>query len=176
MITVVTPTLPGREALLAECEDSVKAAGLPHLIKVDHKREGPPVVRNRLVELVTTPWVLFLDDDDLLYPHYYETVWPYLDEADVVYTAWDLSGAQDPHPHAWFDSALLRTRNFIPVTACVRVRKFRAVEGFDDTANEDHALWLKLLDRGARFSFVPEKCWHYRRRTGSRTEVLHGAG
>lgn len=171
MLSVITATIPGREELLDECHASVEAAGLPHLIGWDDRREGPAVVRNRLVEQAHTPWVVFLDDDDLLYPHYPDTVGPHLPGADVVYTAWDLSGADEPFPHPWFDPDLLRTRNFIPVTACVRVRSFRAVGGFPDAALEDHELWKLLLDRGCRFTYVPTIAWHYRRRQDSRTEA-----
>lgn len=171
MITVVTPTIAGREDLLAECRASVARLGLPHLVGLDVHGEGPAVVRNRLLEQVATEWVVFLDDDDLLLPHYVTTVGPYLDGADVVYTDWFLTGAVDPQPHPRFDADLLRRRNFIPVTACVRVAALRAVGGFPvDARLEDHALWLALLAAGYRFRHVPVVAWRYRRRPGSRTE------
>lgn len=173
MLTVITPTIPGREQLLAECHASVEPFGLPHLIEIDADREGPAAVRNRLVEQVTTEWVLFLDDDDLLYPNYLGTVLPYLPAADVVYTAWDLTGAEDPQPEAWFDPIVLRHHNTIPVTACVRTQMFRSVGGFPEGEElEDYALWLRLLDAGARFANIPVIAWHYRRQPGSRTEMV----
>lgn len=172
MITVVTPTVPGREDLLTECRASVARLGLPHLVGLDEYREGPAVVRNRLLERVDTEWVLFLDDDDLLLPHYVSTVQRHLADADVVYTNWYLTGAVDPQPLDRFDPDLLQQRNFIPVTACVRTSALRAVGGFPvDARYEDHALWLALLDAGYRFEHVPVVAWRYRRRSGSRTEV-----
>ncbi len=169
-ITVITPTVWGREALLEECLASVASLGLPHLVQLDRAGEGPVVVRNSLIGQVDTEWTLFLDDDDLLFPNYLKAVAPLLPDADVVYTAWQLSGAIDPVPLPTFDADLLRQRNFIPVTACVRTSALRAVGGFPDVELEDHALWLSLLDAGYRFRYTPVIAWHYRRFPGSRTE------
>ena len=173
MITVVTPTIPGREHLLAECEASVKAAGFPHLVGLDADREGPAAVRNRLLERVRTPWTLFLDDDDLVHPAYWRVVERNLVGADVVYTAWELQGAGDPQPKPGpFDAELLARQNFIPVTACVRTSALRAVGGFPlDAALEDHELWKALSAAGYRFRYVPVVAWTYRRFPGSRTDL-----
>lgn len=168
MITVVTPTIPGREAQLAECRASVAALNLPHFTAVDENQEGPAAVRNKLLAEVRTEWTVFLDDDDLLFSNYVDAVLPHLDWADVVYTAWQLSGAVDPMPHP-FDADLLRQHNIIPVTACVRTEAVRAVGGFGDGHLEDHELWLSLLDAGYRFRYTPVIAWHYRRAPVSRS-------
>lgn len=169
MITVLTPTIPGREGLLAECHASVEALNLRHLIAVDENHEGPAAVRNELLADVKTEWVLFLDDDDLLFGNYLDAVTPLLADADVVYTAWQLTGAIDPVPLPRFDPDLLRQNNFIPVTACVRTEAIRAVGGFGDAELEDHELWLSLLDAGYRFAYTPVIAWHYRRSPQSRS-------
>lgn len=175
MITIVTPTIPGREPLYEECRASVAALThtepLTHITMLDVNGDGPAVMRNRMLEQVVTEWTVFLDDDDLLFPNYLDAVDPHLAGADVVYTAWQLSGAIDPVPYPRFDAGLLRQHNIIPVTACVRTEAVRAVGGFPTDAElEDHALWLALLDAGARFAYTPVIAWHYRRHPGSRTE------
>jgi glycosyltransferase involved in cell wall biosynthesis len=171
VITVLTPTIPGREHLLQECRTSVADAGLTHVVMLDVNGAGPAVTRNKMLEVVATEWALCLDDDDLLFPNYLDAVAPHIPDADVVYTAWQLSGATDPVPYPRFDPGLLRQHNIIPVTACVRTEKLRQVGGFPTDAElEDHALWLKLLDAGARFIYSPVIAWHYRRHPGSRTE------
>lgn len=173
MITVITPTVPGRESLLAECMASVKAAGFPHLMKLDANRRGPAAVRNELLERVRTPWVLPVDDDDLIDPAYQSIVERSLPGADVVYTAWDLEGADEPKPKPGpFDVELLARQNFIPVTACVRTAALRAVGGFPAGVHlEDHELWKALAAAGYRFRYVPVVAWTYRRFPGSRTEL-----
>lgn len=171
MITALTPTLPGRERLLEQCRASVAAAGLKHHVGLDLERRGPAAIRNELAAQIDTPWLLCLDDDDLLLSHYLEVVAPELEAADVVYTSWYLTGAPDPQPLDRFDADYLRVQNFIPVTAAVRTEAFRAVGGFRDVPLEDHDLWLRLLDAGARFTYVPVVCWRYRRQTGSRTDT-----
>ncbi len=84
-ITVITPSLPDRAAMLAEAVASVEAQTLSaeaHLIEVDHLRDGPAILRNRMLERAATEWVAFLDDDDLLDPHHLETL--AAGSADVV--------------------------------------------------------------------------------------------
>lgn len=117
--------------------------------------------------MVDATWVLFLDDDDILYPDYIEKVLPHLDDSDVVYTWCDKNF--DYNTDIPFDGPALRERNVIPVTACVRVELLNAVGGFPtDVAYEDWALWLKLLDVDARFTCIPERKWSYRRQADGR--------
>jgi len=66
-----------------------------------------------------------------------------------------------------FDPAALRESNYIPVTALVRATRFVQVGGFPEPNSEDWphpdcedwALWLRLLDAGAKFSHLPERTW-----------------
>lgn len=172
-LTVVTPTIPGRERLLGECTASVGVLGLPHLIERDEARDGPAAIRNRLLEQVATEWVVFLDDDDLLLPNYVDAVTPHLAAADVVYTGWHLTGGGDgPFPIPFDPDRLADGDNFIPVTACARTAMVRAVGGFPtDVREEDHALWRAMLAVGARFAYAPVIAWRYRRQAGSRSEA-----
>lgn len=171
-LTVITPTIPGREHLLDECEAAVRRLGLPHLVGIDTTRQGPAPTRNRLLSQVDTSWVLFVDDDDLLLPNYLDVVTPHLSTSDVVYTSWDLVGAEEPQSLPVFDANLLAYRNFIPVTACVRTELLQRVDGFPtDAWDEDWALWRRLLRERARFRLVPEVAWVYRRFMGGRNEA-----
>lgn len=148
--------------MLAECKLSVsnQTVQVKHLIKIDNDLIGPAAIRNHLVGMATTEWILFLDDDDLLDADYVESVLPYFDEGDAVYT-WGREMAdclQQP-----FDEAALRRSNFIPVTMCVRKSIFEQVGGFPlDIHYEDWGLWLRLLDEGARFKCVAKIKWTYR--------------
>lgn len=150
---------------------SVQATGMGHVFMLDSNREGPAVIRNRIMEGVFSEFALFLDDDDVLEPNYADIVAPHLDDHDVVYT-WCHRPGWEADLDREFDPEILRGANFIPVTACVRVSMFREAGGFPEgVAYEDWALWLKLLDMGARFKCVPEKAWSYRRHADSRTHT-----
>lgn len=172
-LTVVTPTIPGREEHLERAKLSVKKqkdVDVPHLTMLDEERVGPAMIRNMLVQKVETPWVLFLDDDDWLEPSYYQEVEPFLDDDhDVVYTWCKRMGFKDNLDKDFDADALLRA-NFIPVTACVRVEKFHEVGGFPEAvAYEDWALWVNILKAGGNFHVIKKKLWTYRRHAGSRT-------
>lgn len=174
-LTVVTPTIPGREKFLEQNRKTVESQrpeSLPHLVGLDAEKRGPSAIRNELVKQVETPWVLFLDDDDWLEYDYYETVEPFLtDDYDVVYTWCKRIGFKD-NLDSDFDAARLKQGNYIPVTACVRVERFNEVGGFPlDVAYEDWALWVNILEAGGKFHVIKEKKWTYRRHQGSRTHT-----
>lgn len=163
-ITVITPTILGRETFLLECIESVENQTHPvkrHSVLLDSTKQGPSVARNALLETVETNWVLFLDDDDLLDEDFVENCYPHLDDNDVVYT-WCRKNFDYPLDIA-FDADELRRRNIIPVTTLVRTELLRRVGGFGPGPYEDWHLWLKLLDRGAKFHCTCETKWSYRR-------------
>lgn len=174
LITVVIPSIPERDGLLKEALESVmrQTIGAPKVVfLVDHDKVGPATMRNRMVADVTTPWVQFLDDDDVLHENYFETLLPHLDSGDVVYT-WCVEEGFSASLDRPFNAETMRQGNHVPVTACVRVGLFNDVGGFpEDAIYEDWGLWLRLMDKDARFVCVPEKRWTYRRHGGSRTHV-----
>jgi glycosyltransferase involved in cell wall biosynthesis len=167
-ITVITPSIPERHELLAECLESVRYQSKPpvaHLVGVDVARSGPGDVRNLLARAVRTEWLHFLDDDDLLDPNHLEVLTSRADPgADVIYTWGRLVGRNDGvHFQLPFNAAALRAGNFIPVTTAVRVETFLDAGGFrPGVAYEDWNLWLRLLDHGCRFQCIPEITWTYR--------------
>lgn len=169
-VTVITPTMPGREQLLAECTEAVRALGIKQIVGLDTEHYGPAVVRNFLLEQVETEWVIFCDDDDILLPNYLDEVGPHMVEGnDLIYTSWELVGGNAPEPVLIFDPIALEAANYIPVTVTARTAAVRAVGGFPDWAfNEDHALWVHLMRAGYHFHVVPVVCWKYRRNHSTR--------
>jgi hypothetical protein len=186
LTTVITPTVPGREAMLAASITSARAAGYTYqLVQVDLDGAGPAQIRNALAKRASTPWLLCLDDDDTLMAHYATVVGPYLPDADVVYTAWELvdeqgaasATADGPWPLDRFEPGLLAWQNTIPVTAMIRASAFADVGGFPtEAAEEDWALWRALIAAGARFVCVPAVAWSYRQWPGSRSARARAAG
>ncbi len=156
-------------------------------IEVDLGGLGPAAARNRAVVQalgagVKPTWIAFLDDDDEFHPDHLRKCIEHAVEnaADVVYPWFDLrvgdrtDNSRDPLLMngelafgQQFDGAALAANNFIPVTALVRTSKFVEVGGFPEPNSEawphpdceDWALWLRLLDAGAKFSHLPERTW-----------------
>lgn len=169
-VSVITPTLPDRTELLAAARASVdaQARGIwyEHLILVDHKGEGPAVLRNRMARLARGGWLAFLDDDDMWLPGHLTAVVPHLTaDHDVVFTLAQIEGRPgwDPQRPCW-DPEHMRRANYIPLCGVVvRRSTFLAVGGFPERRRyEDHGLFLALMDAGARFHCVPEHTWVYR--------------
>lgn len=170
MITVLTASIVERGDMLAEACASVRAQTLrpdAHLISVDVARVGASATYNALAAAVMTPWMTFLDDDDLLDPNHLELLAEEaaLSEADVVYSWCRCTGARSYKDYnSSFDPVLLHRKSIVPITALVRTEAFRQVGGFPASDGYDWHLWRTLCDAGAEFRCVPEVTWTYRLR------------
>jgi len=74
-ITVCTPHIPPRKTEIMRCVNSVSAQTYPafaHIITTDVYKEGAAKTRQRALDAVSTPWVAFLDDDDMFMPNHLE--------------------------------------------------------------------------------------------------------
>lgn len=179
LVSVITPSLPGRVALLEECKASVAAQTVPvvHLIRVDVDRVGPSVIRSELLDLAQTDLVAFVDDDDLIDPDHVETLTAAIENAGAD-LAWSyhrtegLGAPKTPRPRS--NAAVLeqlRTgRNCIPVTVLARRQAIEDAGGFQPSDRyEDYALWLRMLALGHTFTLVKRETWTYRFLGGNRT-------
>lgn len=184
-VTVVIPTVAGREDLLTRALDSVAAQIVPPgavVVQEDRERRGAAWARNAALERVGTSWVAWLDDDDELLPNHVKVLVRAANQtgADLVYSYAEFVGGPDPLssvdpqgrfapnpvnvPWSSYADLWLRTRgNFIPVTYLVRADLVRQVGGFPEPYSfehpqndcEDLGLLLLLLDAGALFYHVP---------------------
>lgn len=179
VVTVITPTLPGRAHLLEQCQASVAASTVPvvHLIRADVDRVGPAVIRSELLDETRTELVAFLDDDDLIDPDHLEALTAALD-AEGADLAWSWHRTEGkgapltPRPRNLVGalSLLHGGRNCIPVTVLARVEAIEAAGGFQPSDRyEDYALWLRMLELGHRFAYVRRETWTYRFLGGNRT-------
>lgn len=108
---------------------------------------GPSAARNFGVSRCRTPWVKFLDDDDLLLPGWHDQWSRYQHEHDVITvdavaplsaTRVEILGSDK-----WYTSQL-----------AVRVKLFEQVGGFDEllAVAEERDLLTRLLSAGARYA------------------------
>lgn len=179
-VSVITPTIEGRETLLADAIDSVQAQTYPaeaHLVMMDSERAGPAEMRNAGLQVTETPLVAFLDDDDLLDDDHLARLVARLDrhDADVAWS-WCRSVGFDavrpPRPRSEREFATLMRggRNCVPVTVVARVDAIRAGGCFDPADRyEDYALWMRMLREGAAFSCERRETWTYRFLDANRT-------
>lgn len=204
-VTVITPTIPGREALLKECIASVEnqiTKPVDHLIDVDKDRDGPATIRNRLARKVTTEWVTFLDDDDLLMPNHFSIHSLYVgkdaetlascvgDEKgmedftvgnfdylhDVVGTLPVIVGVDGKHEvfHSTPDyGSLLNGQNTLPITCTIRTEIFLKAGGFrEHRILEDMILWKSIYRANGKFRIVHIPTWYYRLQPESRNSEV----
>ena len=172
-VTVAIATIPPRASKLAEALISVtQQTRQPDAIVVeyDHHRTGAAATKNRALARVTTEWVAWLDDDDLLKPDHLATLTAAAEEsgADVVYAWPEVHGWYDALAHRFgqpFDPDELRRGNYIHTTTLFRTELARAAGGFQcppDTDQDDWGLYLGLLNAGAKFHHVPARTWYWR--------------
>jgi len=186
-VTVCIPSIPPRVKLLQRAITSVlqqqfPAAGIS--VCVDKHKEGPAVVRNRLLAGVQTPWIAWLDDDDVLYPNHLSVCVQHAERsnADLVYPWFDVVGGRDPFPHhfgkPWNPEDPVQTT----ITTLVRTEALRAVGGFPlpasatdaegNRAGEDFLAVLALNAAGCKIEHVAERTWawhHHARNTSGLT-------
>jgi glycosyltransferase involved in cell wall biosynthesis len=184
-ITVVIPSIRGREELLQRAVDSIREPDgieVQVLVQTDLDGEGAAAARNYALEHVDTPLVAFLDDDDEFKPDHLRKCLSHMiaSGSDIVYPWFDINRDGEirndldplllnrkPAFGQLFDPDALDRNNFIPVTVLARTDLIRKVGGFpvpgtDDWPYqdcEDWGLWLALRAAGARFSHLPERTW-----------------
>lgn len=186
--TVITPSIPGREHLLADAARSVSAqtrTPVAHLIRVQAPMAGRlspnhiAAQRNALLRGVRTKWTCTLDDDDVYLPNHFEAIADALrTDVDVVYTFAREGCVAREDVTGWTPGQLvarLTPGNAIPSNAAVRTDLLRQVDGWDDVnlnpatgryptgaTFEDWDIWIRLAQRGARFRCVPVETYDYR--------------
>lgn len=178
-ITVITPTIPGREHLLQEAIASVDQQTIRptyHFIYVDTDQDGPAITRNRMLADVETEWVAFLDDDDLLDRHHLDILGS--GHADVRASYCRFTSDQFPYriPAKYinrrYDRETMRRHGIFGITVLARTDQIRQAGCFDPADRwEDWSLWNRMADDGATFEVIPIVTWTYRLGHGNRTHA-----
>jgi glycosyltransferase involved in cell wall biosynthesis len=168
LVSVLTPTIEGREHFLEECRQSVlyqTHSGWEHLRLLDQERNGCAATMNTLAEEARGDWLLPLADDDLLLPRCLETLLKATRDADIVYSPPMVWGVENPW---WF----FGEPPAIPSFALIRRDMWIQLGGYDHEWNreEDRRLWERAMAAGARFVKVNGgPTWIYRVHAGSKS-------
>lgn len=180
-ITVCVPSLPARHAMLTKALRTITRQQLaPAAISVaiDVTGAGAPATRQRALDAVSTEWVAFLDDDDLMKPEHLRLLWEHAQEtgADYVYSWFDMLGGSDPfagsgHEFNQFDPA---DPTETTITTLVRTELaqsvgFKALDrGHNTNTGEDFGFTLGVIEAGGKIShLIGHRTWFY---------VVHGDG
>jgi glycosyltransferase involved in cell wall biosynthesis len=172
-VTVCIPTHPARlrgPQLLARALASVVTQTLQPvaiLIVNDQERQGAGATRRRLLQLVDTEWVAWLDSDDEWLPEHLEKLHRVAVETDSVYVFSWFHG-RDPLGHFGrpFNPC---TPHHTTMNILVRTDLAREV-GFRDNekgrfANEDWAFITGIAklacERGLKMTHLAERTWTY---------------
>lgn len=209
-VTVAIPTRD-RAALLAETLRSVREQTIPCAVIVadDGSTDATDAVaarfdasllrnpsggwgaagaRNAALATVETPYVAFLDSDDLLLPGALAALRAALAAAPTAPFAYGCALAAARHPEGWRSEGLIAplrsdrdatlcrmfARNPVPSSGVLlRTDTLRAAGGYDTglVFSEDHELWLRLAQRAAPVH-VPDLVLIHRRHPANR----HDAG
>lgn len=139
---------------------------------LDEERQGPGVIRNRLLSRVTTPYVSFLDADDWLEPDFAEHMLSATQRASYAYSDWYLDDRVFEAPaRAWCNGTFHLVTSVVPRELAIHVG------GFDETltAMEDTDFFLKFIIREWCGLRVPRPLVHYRAH-GGRADAAHQSG
>jgi len=137
----------------------------PDVQVLENEGKGPGAARNRGLRAAAAPYLLFLDNDDLLAPNFLKAALDHLaaQPADVAYAYPDLVLFTGPDDLRWrptpeFSLKRLRIFNTVPVSCLYRTEDLCAVGGMatDLSAMEDWDLFLKLADAGRTGSKIPD--------------------
>lgn len=187
-ITVVIPAHPARVAngMLNRAVQSVKNQLLPAAdisIVIDETGAGAAATRQRALDAVTTPWVAFLDSDDLFYPEHLRVLaaGARIYGADYLFSYYMVHG---PDGRPWLENDPLghfgkpfnpKAPHQTTITTLVKTDLAKAI-GFHEPppdsiigghrGGEDWHFTVGCADAGARIVHIPRRTWAW---------VHHGA-
>lgn len=171
-VTVVTPTIPGREHFLEEAKACVDAQTTPpaeHIVWLDSVYRGPGASMNQLLERVNTDWFQVLPDDDLLDPDHIESlvyVANQLPEADIVFSWGRIEGDDERHAQQYrgeFDPRLLAERKDSGMRGLYMAKtELWRQHPYPDGPMEDWVFLIEAMKNGAMIAHLPRETWTYR--------------
>lgn len=152
--------------------DESRMVALRYPVRViDQSNKGLAGARNAGIMNSTGDFILPLDSDDWIDPHYIEKTLPLMQRSvGIVSTDFDTFGEQVQYirtiaPTLWEEMQC----NHLPVCSLIRKRAILETGGYNQhcAKYEDWNMWIDLLKRGWGVEVLHEPLFHYRVRTGS---------
>lgn len=171
-VTVVTPTIPGRERFLEEakaCVDAQTMLPFEHLTWLDSDYRGPGYAMNQLVERVTTDWYQVLPDDDLLDADHLELMVRVANDfpaASIVFSWGRIEGDDERHNAQYrgeFEPRLLAMRQDSGMRGLYMAkRELWEKHPYPDSPMEDWIFLIEALKDNVTIAHLPRETWTYR--------------
>lgn len=141
--TIVIPVGPGHERIADRAAASAHAQTAPcHVVMVhDIDGKGPAWARNQGLAQVKTPYVVFLDADDVIAPTFVARCLAAPSPGRYVYTDWWQGERYVSAPDAAWQNGTWHI-----ITALLPTKAVKAADGFDETlpGGEDTDFYMKL--------------------------------
>lgn len=171
-ITLAIPTIPPRKACLVQAMASAMVNTMPpdaYAIAVDNNGEGADVTRQRALDMVKTPYVAFMDDDDELMDCHFADLMAHMEEtgADMVYSWFVMNGGIDPFPATHYlnqfdpNSPIETTITTLCRTEVAKAVGFNRIPERLYNTGEDHNFVLGLVKGGYKISHLVKRTWYY---------------
>lgn len=132
--------------------------------------KGLPGARNSGIRLISVPYIVCLDADDIIAPSYCSTCLRILEanhDVGFVYSTTRVFGKKNKRwSNLSFSALHLLVDNYVPYAAMFRRQVWEEVGGFDENMRfgyEDWDFWLSAIERGWRGFHVPEELFWYRK-------------
>lgn len=138
------------------------------LTVLHRENDGVCTARNEAIDASHGEYILCVDSDDMIYPHFIEKAVELLDadpEVKVVEPKADLFGERTG---IWklkpFNIRLLARKNIFPPSCVFRRTDYERTTGFckEIIAREDWEFWIQILKDGGKVAYIPEVSFHYR--------------
>ncbi len=144
---------------------------------VTQKNSGVIKTKNRGLDMATSDWIIFFDADDILDKTYLQTLSKEarLHHADVVYTAMEFIGAESGiFTSRHYSKSSLMKGNYVHNSALIRRALLLQTGGYKQALHfgyEDWELYLGLAEINARFYYVSDPLFYYRRHEGASRDL-----
>lgn len=143
----------------------------------DLERAGAGRTRQKLLRMVETEWIAFIDSDDVWMPQHLEKLWNCAQETDSVYVFSYFNAPFDPfatkdEPQGHFGRVFdVCNPHHTTITALVKTELLREVGYQESETNGPYSeedwkaiagLAALCCERGLKMTHLPERTWYWR--------------